>query len=377
MHPGMVRRASEADQHSSIDSLTLSILQIAFRRASAAGIDLARSIARYQLPCKADDILNGAIPALQRAHLIPLYKEAMLAITDAASKRENVISPNYDESAMIFYASIGCQNLEKAISRSIAFVDMLHVSNIKMYLKISGKDAEFGYTTPRKIRSIDNFLLDLLGLHYFYQFFSWAIGEALPLTSVSLCQDNLLPDHDVSEMFDQAIGFNAASNGITFPAAYLKCSIIRSYSDLETMLATFPFEMMPRQLISDNLTDRVKAMFRITLRNEGRMATFDEVAQKLNIGAATLRRRLARDNVSIRSLKADCRRDAAISLLRLTNLSIEEVAFRVGFSAPNAFRRAVYAWTGASPSTFRRKEGKSDLSTGFAGRPPASPSRIA
>lgn len=361
----MVAGTSTAERHLRIDSITLSILQIVFRRASAAGMDLSRLIARYQLPCNADDILNGSISSMQRTHLIPLYKEAMLAIADAASERENVVSSNFDQSAMMFYATIGCQNLESAINKAIKFIDSIYSGNIKLYLKLEDNIAEFGFKTSRKIKSIDNFLLDLFGIYSFYHFFSWIVGETIPLRKISLCHKEFIPNSELSEIFCQNFTFNDERNTIAFPKKYLEHSIIRSYRDLEEMLLTFPFEMIPRQLISDSLTDRTKEMFRIILKNECRMPTFDEVAEGLNVGASTLRRHLARDHVSVRSLKENCRRDTAINLLKLTNLSIEEISFRVGFSAPNAFRRAVYVWTGSSPSTFRKKEGKSDLSMIF------------
>jgi AraC-like DNA-binding protein len=48
------------------------------------------------------------------------------------------------------------------------------------------------------------------------------------------------------------------------------------------------------------------------------------------------------------------RRDYALHLLGKRGLSIEEIAYRTGFSESSAFIRAFKTWTGVTPYTYRK-----------------------
>lgn len=356
----MTRTRAGTRQDPNIDNLTPSILQLVLRVACSAGMNLPRLIAQFQLPYDADDILHSPALSMPRAHLAPLYKEAMMAIGTTASRREHITPTNFEELSMMCYAIINCRDLAHAISRSARFMNMMDGRRVALILETSGGSARFSIDSPRQARSLDNLILDLFGLYSFHQLFSWMIGEPLPITQVTMSYGQMVPHDQTFSMFNQRIIFDEAVNSISFPREFLTRAIVRSYNDLVETLEAFPFDIMPCHLISEDLAVRVRAIFRISLVNEGKMASLECVAGKLNIGAATLRRRLAREDTSIHELKAECRRDVAIDLLRQTALSVEEVAFRTGFSAPSAFRRAFHAWTGMSPSAARRSGGAAD-----------------
>lgn len=79
----------------------------------------------------------------------------------------------------------------------------------------------------------------------------------------------------------------------------------------------------------------------------------EAVARELGTSGRTLRRRLAEEGLTFERV-----RDAALSAiakdrLRDTRLSLEEVAYLVGFSEASAFRRAFRRWTGMTPGRFR------------------------
>ncbi|WP_234891465.1 helix-turn-helix transcriptional regulator [Agrobacterium vitis] len=67
----------------------------------------------------------------------------------------------------------------------------------------------------------------------------------------------------------------------------------------------------------------------------------------------TLRRRLAESGVSFQSLLDDLRKNRTLELLGNRNMSVEQIAFAVGFSDPHNFRRAFRRWTGTTPGALR------------------------
>lgn len=81
--------------------------------------------------------------------------------------------------------------------------------------------------------------------------------------------------------------------------------------------------------------------------------SLSEIAAQLNIGERSLSRRLKEENTSFRSLLAEKRKELAGFYLRNSDLSVTEVAFKLGFSDVSNFNRACQNWFGCSPSAYR------------------------
>ena len=74
-----------------------------------------------------------------------------------------------------------------------------------------------------------------------------------------------------------------------------------------------------------------------------------------HMSEATFRRRLKDEGTSYVQIKDGCLKSFAIHYLRYSLLSLESIARRLCFSECDAFRRAFKAWTGVTPSQFRRE----------------------
>jgi AraC-like DNA-binding protein len=84
----------------------------------------------------------------------------------------------------------------------------------------------------------------------------------------------------------------------------------------------------------------------------------DAVALRLSMSSRTLKRRLGEQGFGFRKLLDEVRLRDSVRLLRDTSLSVEQVALRVGYTAPGNFIRAFRGWTGTTPSAFRNRVGK-------------------
>jgi AraC-like DNA-binding protein len=80
-----------------------------------------------------------------------------------------------------------------------------------------------------------------------------------------------------------------------------------------------------------------------------------EIARTLGMSERTLRRRLDGEGASHRQLLEEARRAGAVGLLGRHGLSIDEVAFRLGYAQSSSFQRAFKHWTGMPPATFRAR----------------------
>jgi AraC-like DNA-binding protein len=84
-------------------------------------------------------------------------------------------------------------------------------------------------------------------------------------------------------------------------------------------------------------------------------ATWDggSVARRLGLSPATLRRRLASEGTSLRSLLLHLRMSLARTLLSDGRATVAEVALRCGYESPAKFSRQFARWSGTLPSALR------------------------
>lgn len=99
--------------------------------------------------------------------------------------------------------------------------------------------------------------------------------------------------------------------------------------------------------------DLFESVERVVRQNLKDLPAFSEIANKLCLSERTLRRRLADNGVSYQALLDMVRKNRALEMLANPKLSIEQVAFEVGFCDSHNFRRAFKRWTGSTPSDMR------------------------
>ena len=88
----------------------------------------------------------------------------------------------------------------------------------------------------------------------------------------------------------------------------------------------------------------------------------EELADALQTSARTLRRSLDEMGTSYQSLVDMARCKHATELLTGTDMSINEIAERLGFSEGRALRRAFKRWTGWTAARYRQEKGKAQSS---------------
>lgn len=87
---------------------------------------------------------------------------------------------------------------------------------------------------------------------------------------------------------------------------------------------------------------------------EDRCFNLAEISQRLSLSPRRVQQGLQVEGTSFMALRDAFRRDEACRLLCAPELTIKEIAGRLGFSEPSAFHRAFHRWTGHSPAAWRR-----------------------
>ncbi len=87
----------------------------------------------------------------------------------------------------------------------------------------------------------------------------------------------------------------------------------------------------------------------------GLVATLDEVARALAMSTRSLRRKLEQEGTSFRSLVEEERRQAAVQMLRGSDMKLDELSIHLGYTDTASFTRAFRRWMDVSPGEYRKR----------------------
>lgn len=153
-------------------------------------------------------------------------------------------------------------------------------------------------------------------------------------------------------LFRTEIRANAALPGIAIPLSLLRTPSGIDYDERLQMTVSgirgLRINRPPRTQV-----ETVRQALRTQL-NMG-SASVEDVAEALGIGVRTLQRQLRTEGSSFKEIAQSEQVDRARMLLNEGDLSISQVAFYLGFTEVNSFRRAFRSWFGQSPTQFRSR----------------------
>lgn len=196
-------------------------------------------------------------------------------------------------------------------------------------------------------------LFSTMGLVVVHRVISWAIGRPVPLNHVRLPHPGPLGAETHRMLFGCEVEVDATEAALEFPRALVAAPIVREDKALEAFVASMPAGLLRRPVGDATTGDQVRRILEHGLRSKA-MPSADEISRQLAISTATLRRKLADDGTSVREIREDLLRDAAVTSLVRGEESVAELSERLGFSEPSAFTRAFRRWTGSTPGAYRR-----------------------
>jgi AraC-like DNA-binding protein len=112
-------------------------------------------------------------------------------------------------------------------------------------------------------------------------------------------------------------------------------------------------ELLQQQLaLADAPNAGLLTSLRALLRE--RLPDVEQAALALGLSRRSLQRKLSAAGTTFEQQRDQVRRDLAEALLLRSQLSLREVAERLGFAEQASFTRAFQRWTGSTPSSLRR-----------------------
>lgn len=252
--------------------------------------------------------------------------------------------------AMMGLAVIHCQTLREAFDRSIAFFNLFK-PGLTPELSVTDELAAFKLTPSDNQFIFDSYAYET-NLVFFYRFANWLISQYIPLEKVDL---NYSPPPHVDEyrfmFFNCPLEFNQDANRLIFKSNYLDAPVRQNEKTLRQLHKNYSSDLLTQHYGYNSSSSRIRA---IIGNNPMELPEFIDIAKQLAMHPQTLRRRLKEEHTSYRDIKNQVRRDIAIYHLGKKTLSVDEVAFRSGFSEASAFIRAFKNWTGVTPLAYRK-----------------------
>jgi AraC-like DNA-binding protein len=177
-------------------------------------------------------------------------------------------------------------------------------------------------------------------------------GTDVVPASVAFAYDRPSSTSDYDHFFRCPLSFGASRTKLTLSVRDLKLPLLRGDEQVAGYLSDHA-ETALRRLTGGGTTAHAVRSAIWAAFSESR-PTLPGIAAALRLPSRTLQRGLAEEGTSFTAELDHVRSQMAIALLRDPSISIEEVAFLLGYDESSSFYRSFRRWTGKTPDQYRR-----------------------
>ena len=295
-----------------------------------------------------DAMLDNPDASMSMAQVTSLLSKAEWLMTDERAPFQFGQELDLPSHGLLGFAVLGQENPRQLISMIVQY---LRVGLPLMDMELSSSGTTF------RIRLMD----------------TWTLGPLRPcltkiyMGSIQRIAAQVCSHFEIQFDFDttlepetwQALAsdcefrFNAPFSQVTMPLAGRP--IRADNAELQFLLARHrnPTESATRQ--ADETLMQVRELI---MSQPGRPCATDNIARRLGMSTRTLRQHLASAGASFRELRNEIRENFATLYLRDTNVPLESIAEKLGFSDQAGFTKAYRTWTGTTPGDVRRQARK-------------------
>lgn len=188
------------------------------------------------------------------------------------------------------------------------------------------------------------------GIHTFSP---WLINRTIPIKRINFtCAE---PDNSdiYKHFFDTDIKFQQSINSMVVDSKVLEWPVLNGDTAAFEALRSYADKLLDSKSQKQDIIYQMKSILPEALRRQS--FRIDELANQLNMSTRTLQRKLKETGHSYKALLDDTRQRVAELYLADKTLSMNEIAFLVGYQEQSSFNHAFKSWNGVSPSVYRDK----------------------
>ena len=256
--------------------------------------------------------------------------------------------------ALLLHWITPTKTIRHALQRYVKFYEIVNVGirnrlqedEDSFHLYIEQHDPSTGLLKPVRPYIAE---FAFFGIH---RILCWLRMENIPIQQICFQFEKPIYARDYRLMYYGApVAFNEEFATIQFNKELLDQPVNQSISKVNTFLQDPNTNMLTQSFSYQSWATTVATTIRTQLDN---LPTLPQLAEQLNVKPYTLQRRLANEGVTYLDIKNQLKRDAAIDFLVNTDLSIEAISLKLGFSEISPFTRTFKSWTGLPPSAYRK-----------------------
>jgi AraC-like DNA-binding protein len=238
----------------------------------------------------------------------------------------------------------------------VAQFQYLLIDDGHIALRETGTSAALHYHFVRTLERADRLQAEFV-VAAFLRFVRFFGGSGVAPQVASFEHARPVHHREYARIFGEVVRFSQHTTGLTFDRVVLDRVQLHQHPELFALLRSQAERALERVATGLGHAEQVKRY--LLARPPARIPDISTAARDLGLSARSLRRRLAGDATSYRSLVRATLESSAGHLLRDPRQSIQETAHALGFTNVGAFHRAFKRWTGMTPAQYRgRRNGK-------------------
>lgn len=235
------------------------------------------------------------------------------------------------------------------------------LKTITKYIKLRAPLIELNMTTDGDWVNLQiDEALDLGSIRqFFYEAFIMATinmfeGQGMKMPPETCCKLTLQKPDDWDQhkhLLPVPVKFNQTTNSLSIPAKYMDLELKMA----DPVSASSANKICEEQLRNiehqEGLISRLRGIIEASL---DKPPSLSQAAEHFCVSPRTLRRELEKLGTTYQTLLDQCRQEIAIKYLKSSNLTLQELAVKMGYNDSSNFGRAFRKWTGKPPGEFRK-----------------------
>jgi len=255
---------------------------------------------------------------------------------------------NVNTHGILGYTLMSSQTIEQALNHLLKYYK-IQAPSIQLSATTNEHSCLVECQTETADPRVQTFTTEAL-LSSIYTTARFLVNDDLPGSAVELSYDRPAHADLYHQHFPIPVSFNKPKNCLIFDRSALQLPLPTAN---ESTAEIFQKQCEQQLLEMGYQIDLVNNIRTLLLKQPQHFASFNEVAEQLNMSGRTLRRKLALSGTSYQEILNSVRRQLAEEYLRTTDMKIADIGYLIGFNDPSNFRRAFIEWSGLSPTEYR------------------------
>jgi AraC-like DNA-binding protein len=189
------------------------------------------------------------------------------------------------------------------------------------------------------------------GIHTFSP---WLINRTIPFKQINFTCKEPANSNTYKHFFDTKIKFNQKTNSMVVDSQILDWPVLNGDTTAFEALKSYADKLLDSKSHNQDIIFQLKSILPEALRRQS--FRIDELAKQLNMSPRTLQRKLKETGHSYKTLLDETRQRVAELYLADDTLSMNEIAFLVGYQEQSSFNHAFKSWNSISPSVYRHNK---------------------